>query len=65
MGQPIKLIKGKETLFVYGNAQAALHLADGWKMAGTLIEPDEPKADVVEPKPEPAKAKPKRKSRGK
>jgi hypothetical protein len=32
MGQPIKLTKGRETMTVYGRAQAAVHVAEGWRL---------------------------------
>jgi hypothetical protein len=43
MGQPIKLVKGNETLTVYGSAQAAVHIAQGWQLEGVAaqIEADE------------------------
>lgn len=45
MGQPIKLIKGNETITVYGRAQAAVHVAEGWQIEG------EPQEEQLEEKP--------------
>ena len=30
MGQPLKLVRGDDELIVYGRAQAAVHIAQGW-----------------------------------
>jgi len=34
MGQPIRLVKGNDTMTVYGRHQAAVHMADGWRLQG-------------------------------
>lgn len=33
MGEPITLVKGNKTMDVYGRAQAAVHVSDGWQVA--------------------------------
>ena len=34
MGEPIYLTKGKDKMTVYGRHQAAVHVGEGWKLAG-------------------------------
>jgi len=61
MGQPIKLVKGDETLTVYGRAQAAVHAADGWQVEGKPQEVQPEEKPIVIEKPKRAARKPKAK----
>jgi pyruvate/2-oxoglutarate dehydrogenase complex dihydrolipoamide acyltransferase (E2) component len=37
MGQPIHLRKGKDTMTVYGQHQAAVHVGEGWQLVDDSI----------------------------
>ena len=63
MGQPIILKKkGESDMIVYGRAEAAVYIADGWALAGEEDTQAPPAADVVE---EPPKTAPKAKAKAK
>ena len=55
MSQPIELVKGNETMTVYGRSQAAVHLKEGWHLASDTPESTaaEIKAKANEPEPTP------------
>ena len=55
MGEPIKLVKDDEVMVVYGMAQAAVHVAEGWLPENEAI--NLPVVPEPESKPEPAKPK--------
>ena len=48
MGQPIFLRKGDETITVYGRAQAAVHVGEGWRLVDQTINLPTSGAAVVE-----------------
>lgn len=65
MGQPIILKKkGESDMIVYGRAEAAVYMADGWLLEGMEEEAsptaDDPAPVVSEPKPKTTKAKAKK-----
>lgn len=54
MGQPIIIKKGGETATVYGQAQLAQYLADGWQLSTgeeTAVSEEQQNTAVSSPKP--------------
>lgn len=61
MGQPIYLQKGGETMIVYGLAQAAVHVGEGWEPVDETINLPAPPESIVKADQKP-KPKPRRKT---
>lgn len=53
MGEPVRLVRGTETMTVYGGSQLVIELERGWCIAGDdnndIIKVDKPVEDVSRP----------------